>query len=203
MEPIKRFFRKARYSYRSLPGKKQYVEFFTAVLTVPVLLTVIILNLNNLRNSNKTTQPTPTPVVSQDHPIIVTFPPSNSSSGNSSQTSPTPTPTTLTPTPQACVKGIGPISIDSPEDNETVTDNPVQVDINYQQGDYCAVVWAYSINGGKFSDFDDKSIALYNPPQGTIQFQLKVKSIVTGEQKILTRTFVYQGSQSTASSSAH
>lgn len=37
------------------------------------------------------------------------------------------------------------------------------------------------------------TVALYNPPQGTTRFQLKVKSIVTGEEKILTRTFMYKG----------
>ena len=193
MEKVKTFVKKARYSYRGLPDKKQYVEFFTAVLTVPVLLTVIILNLNNLRGS-KAVQPTPTPVSLR--PIVVTLPESSTSDN-------TPV-TTPKDTQPVCIKGIGPISIDYPDEKASVTDNPIQVDINYDQGNYCAVVWAYSINGGRFSDFDDKSIALYNPPAGTIQFQLKVKSIVTGEQKVITRTFTYQGSgtsQPTASQS--
>ena len=192
MEKVKLLVKKARYSYRGLPDKKQYVEFFTAVLTVPVLLTVIILNLNNLRANNKANQTTPTPIPVKT--IVVTVPvanPSNTSATNQSQ-----------PSPEACKKDIGPVSIDFPEEKDVVTDNPVQVDINYLQGTYCAVVWAYNVNGGKFSDFDDKSIALYNPPQGAITLQLKVKSIVTGEQKVLTRTFTYSGSGNTATSSA-
>lgn len=191
MEKVKFLIKKARYSYRGLPDKKQYVEFFTAVLTVPVLLTVIILNLNNLR-ANKANQPTPAPIPAKT--IVVTVPvadPNDTAGTNQTQ-----------PSPEACKKGIGPISIDFPEEGDVVTDNPVQVDINYQQGTYCAVVWAYNINGGKFSDFDDKSIALYNPPQGAISLQLKIKSIVTGEQKVLTRTFTYSGSGNTATSSA-
>jgi len=184
MERVKKFIRKTKYSYRALPDKKQYVEFFTAALTVPMLLTVIIINLNNLR-SNKAATPTPT----QERPIVVNVP---ESTGTKPETQPSNT---------ACTKGIGPISIDYPDENETVFDNPIQIDINYQQGNYCSAVWAYRINDGKFSDYDDKSIALYNVPNGTIRFQLKVKSIVTGETKTLTRTFIYKGSQDTPSAS--
>lgn len=186
MEKVKKFIRKTKYSYRALPDKKQYVEFFTAALTVPMLLTVIIINLNNLR-SNKEAAPTPTPV--QERPIVVNVP---ESTGTKNGTQPSNT---------ACTKGIGPISIDYPDENETIYDNPIQIDINYQQGNYCAAVWAYRINDGKFSDYDDKSIALYNVPNGTIRFQLRVKSIVTGETKTLTRTFIYKGSQDSPSAS--
>lgn len=192
MEKVKHFVKKARYSYRGLPDKKQYVEFFTAILTVPVLLTVIILNLNNLRANNKANQPTPAPVAPKT--IVVTVPVANQNeNSNFRQTQ---------ISPEVCKKGIGPISIDFPEESAVVTDNPIQVDIQYHQGSYCAVVWAYNINGGKFSDFDDKSIALYNPPQGTITLQLKVKSIVTGEQKVLTRTFTYSGSNTQSATSS-
>lgn len=193
MEKVKTFLKNTKRSYRSLPDKKQYIEFFTAALTVPMLLTVIIINLNNLRSTNKTAQTSPTPI--QDRPIVVTIP-----SPESKQ------PITPQPSTGVCKKGIGPISIDYPEENSTVTDNPVQIDINYQQGDYCAVVWSYRINDGKFSDYDDKSIALYNVPSGSIRFQLKVKSIVTGEEKLIVRTFIYRGTSDispVASDSAH
>lgn len=192
MERLQKFFNRTKRSYRSLPDKKQYIEFFTAALTVPVLLTVIIINLNNLRSSNKSAQITPAPV--QDRPIIVNYP------SISEKT------TVVAPSTEACKQAIGPISIDYPGENDVISDNPVQIKINYVKGSYCAVVWAYRINDGKFSDYDDKSIALYNPPQGTIRFQLKVKSIVTGEEKNLTRTFTYRGASDispTASNSAN
>jgi len=192
MEKLNKFINKTKKSYKSLPDKKQYIEVFTAALTVPVLLTVIIINLNNLRSTSKPTQVTPVPV--QDRQIIVNYP---TASANTIVTQ---------PPSGACKQGIGPISIDYPNENEIITDNPVQIDINYIRGDYCAVVWSYRINDGKFSGYDDKSIALYNPPQGTIRFQLKVKSIVTGEEKILTRVFMYKGAfdtSPTASSSAN
>lgn len=197
MEKIKAYFKRVFYSYRSLPDKKQYVEFFTAILTVPVLLTVIVLNLNNLKNSNKTaTAPTPT----QERPIVVTLP--DSKDDDKSRREPTPE-----PSKEACKKGIGPISIDYPEENSTIDDNPIIVDINYEEGDYCAVVWAYRINDSRFSDYDDKSIALYNVPNGVVRFQLRVKSILGGEEKVLTRTFTYKGASinitPTASGSAN
>lgn len=181
MEKVKTFLKKTKHSYRTLPDKKQYIEFFTAALTVPMLLTVIIINLNNLRTTNKAAQPAPTPA--QERPIVVTIPSPESKQSATPQ-----------PSSGVCKKGIGPISIDYPEENSIVTDNPIQIDINYKPGDYCAVVWSYRINDGKFSDYDDKSIALYNVPSGTIRFQLKIKSIVTGEEKLITRTFSYRGS---------
>lgn len=186
---LRKSIKKLRYSYRSLPDKKQYIEFFTALLSVPVLLTVIILNLNNLKGKEEE------PKVKDTVPIVVTIPESK---------------TTIIPqtSSAACKKGIGPISISSPEANEVIEDNPVQISIDYDQGEYCAAVWAYSINNGRYSDYSSSSIALYNPPNGTIRFQLKVKSVVTGEEKILNRSFTYQGSASptttpVASSSAN
>ena len=45
---IKKFF----LSYRAIPNKKPYVEFMTALLSIPVLLTVVLLNLNTLRDKD-------------------------------------------------------------------------------------------------------------------------------------------------------
>ena len=47
--------------YRNLPDKKRYLEFITALLTIPVLLTVLWSNLNNLQQ--KGAVPTPTSAV--------------------------------------------------------------------------------------------------------------------------------------------
>ena len=182
---LKRIFR----SYRRIPDKKPYIEFVTAMLSIPVLLTVILLNLNTLRgdkNDTKTTNTTP-------QTVVITAPPS----------------TQITNTQQEeCTPEIGPVSITSPEDGEIVTDNPVFVSINYKQGKYCSVVWSYRINGGRWSDYDDRSIALYNPPPGTIRFELRVKSVVGNDSRTLTRNFTYQGTSiiqttPTASSSAN
>lgn len=169
-------FSNLKRSYKSLPDKKQYIEFFTALLTVPMLLTVITLNLNNLRGNNKP----PEEPVKESRPIIVNAPSITQKE-------------TPSPSQEPCKKEIGPITIAYPDENEVVIENPVIIDIDYTKDNYCAVVWSYRINNGRYSDYDDKSIALYNPPKGTIRFDLRVKSLITGETKTLTRVFSYQG----------
>lgn len=187
MERIKSAIKKARYSYRSLPDKKQYVEFFTALLTVPVLLTVIVLNVNNLRSTSKAQDDKKT----DTRPIIITTAPTKDNDDEK-----TPIPTT-----KECRDEVGPISISYPEEGANVDENPLTIGIKHDRVTYCAVVWSYRINGGRYSDYDDKSIAIYNPPSGTIVFDLRVKSLSSGDEKILKRTFTYSGS-STPSASA-
>ena len=100
---------------------------------------MIVLNLNNLKsNNNKDT--------SKNETIVITQGPATEKE--------------VIITKVACKAGIGDISIASPEENETVSNNPVSVDINYDAGDFCAVVWSYRINGGAWSSYDDRSIAL-------------------------------------------
>jgi len=173
---FKKAYTKLLNDLRKLPERKQYIEVFTAILTVPVLLTVIILNVNNLREKDKPKEETTKPV----QEIVITQPQEEKEMNTSVTTTP-------------CVEEIGPISIDNPTENEVVSDNPVQVSINYKKGKYCAVVWSYRINGTRWSDYDDNSVALYNLPQGNVEFDLRVKSVVTGEEKMLTRNFVYRG----------
>ncbi len=192
-EPQKKsFLKKALHSYRKAIEKKPYIEFITAILSVPVLLTVIIINVNNLKNqkNDKLAVTTPAPV----EKIYVNVPNNNTK------------PDVKAATQIPCTKKIGPIEISSPEEKEVVTDNPINVNIDYQQGDFCSVVWSYRINDGKWSDYDDKSIALYNPPTGDIKFELKIKSVVSNDSQSLTRNFVYKGSNTitpTASASAN
>ncbi len=174
---MENYLKRLRASITKLPDKKQYIELITATLTVPVLATAIILNYNNLKTRESTT---PAPV--QERIIYV------SPSGNSSQTA--------QPTSGECKKNIAPLEIASPGENDTVTDNPVIIDINYTQGDFCSAVWSYRINGGNWSGYDDKSIALYNLPSGVIHFELRVKSLVISSEKTYKRTFTYEGSTS-------
>lgn len=163
--------------------KKQYLEFATAFLSIPVLITVMLLNFNSLKNLGATPTPTPVPVgggqsgfyaepVGLDDPV---------------------TPTPIGATPEPCLKGLGPINIASPDENDVVTNNPVTIDIAYDDSRYCEAAWAYRINGGSWSGYDDRSVALYNLPQGTIKFELKVKSISGSDNKTVTRNFTYNG----------
>lgn len=174
---IRKAYTKFINDFKKLPERKQYIEFFTAILTVPVLLTVIILNVSNLRADDKKAEDKE-PTVRE---IVITQP-----SGNNEGK-------TGTISTEPCKPGIGEIAITYPEENEVVTENPILFGINYKRGDNCAAVWSYRINGGRWSDYDDRSVALYNLPQGNIRFDLRVKSVVNGDEKSLTRNFVYRG----------
>lgn len=193
MDKIKRGLKKVLFSYRTLPEKKQYIEFFTALLTVPVLLTVITLNLNNLKGSDETKGETPT-----ERTVYVTVPPTEDEDSD----------TTPTPTVEACEESVGPVSIAYPEENEIITDNPVMIDIDYDDSEHCPVVWSYRLNGGRFSEYGSNNIALYNPPQGTVRLELRVRSVVSNDEELIRRTFVYEGNSTStneedASSSAN
>lgn len=195
MQEKKNFFSRFIRFYKGLPEKKQYVEFFTAILTVPVLLTVIILNVSSLQrvDQTKNQKPDPTPK------IIITIPDQTRTKPNSVDTSNN---TARTTPVEVCKKEIGPVDITSPQDGDTVTDNPLIVTIERQNDGYCAVVWSYRINNGRWSDYDDKSIAIYNPPKGQISLELRIKSVVTGQEKILTRKFNYDGNVDTTASTS-
>lgn len=175
---------KIRRWYRRLPDKKQYLEFVTALLTIPVLLTVIISNVQTLQRQKQndvSVTPIPSPTVQETKPVSI----------NTTTPSPTVTiSTTPSMTPSAaCIKEVGPVSIVYPEEGSTVTKDPVCIDISRTGVDYCAVVWSYRINGGNWSDYTDKSICLYGLSGGSKTLELRVKSIVTGAETILTRTF--------------
>ncbi len=176
--------------YRALPDKKKYIEFFTAFLSVPVLITVILINLGNLnQNKNKqTTSPVSTPI--QIEIKTPTLPPLVSSTPS------------LTPTSSECKKEVGPVSIESPDEGETVTNNPVCIEISYKIGEYCAVAWSYKINNSSWSSYTDKDICLYNLTDGNKALKLKVKSIASTDEKTLERNFIYDSESSTASNSA-
>lgn len=164
-------------------AKKPYIEFVTAFLSIPVLITVLLLNFNSLKNLGGGT---PTPTTS----------PNNTSAGFFTApvdiTNATPT-IALIDRESTCTKGVGPIAISSPNEGDTVTQNPVIITINYDSSTYCAVAWSYRINEGEWSGYNDRSVGLYNLPQGAVKFELRVKSIVNADEKTLTRNFTYKG----------
>lgn len=167
--------------YRKLPDKKRYFEFITALLSIPVLLTVLILNIGSLKNKN---------VEKKDDLQRVTIVPVQVTA-----TDKKPLVVEKVVSEAACVRKVGPIEIVSPKQNETVGKDPVCIDIAYEEGDYCGVVWSYRINGSDWSDYNDKSICLYGLPSGEKEFELRVKSIAGEDEKYLTRTFIYSGKE--------
>ena len=181
MESILRSWSRLKKSIKEFHTKKPHIEFFTALLTIPVLLTVIILNFNNLKgDSSKDTPKNETIVITQpagsEKEVIVTQP--------------------------ACEPGLGDISIISPEEGDEVNSNPVMVDIKYDSGEFCEAVWSYRINNGTWSAYDDRSIALYNLPNGNVKLDLRVKSVVNSDQKSLTRNFEYTGASASPTPTA-
>lgn len=181
--------------YRGLPEKKKYVEFVTAVLSVPVMLTVIIINLNNLNQQKATMQKQQAPQ-EKTTPIQIVI------TGDKSNTIPfEPSPTTAltpqvslspSPTSKACIKEVGQVSISSPRESEVITKNPVCITIA-TQSDYCGVELSYKLNTDVWSDYSDKSICLYNLSNGNHTIQVKVKSTKSNDETTLQRSFVYQG----------
>ena len=172
MEGITKSWKGFKRSVKEFHTKKPHIEFFTALLTIPVLLTVIILNLNNLREEDKQDAP-------KNQTIVITQAAPNERE--------------IIVTKEACTPGIGDISIVNPEEGDDVSGNPVSVDIVYEPEGFCEVVWSYRINNGSWSSYDDRSIALYNLSNGNVKFELRVKSIVGTSQKTITRNFAYNG----------
>lgn len=174
--------------YRKLPEKKHHVEFITAVLTVPVLLTVIIVNLNNLNQQKNTAKKQLETEKTSPIQVIIT--------SGEKQTIPLPQVTqpenNLSGTPASCIKEVGTVSILSPRENEVVIKNPVCVTVATQSS-YCSVVWSYRLDNGSWSDFDDKNICLYNLTNGNRTLQLKIRSSASSDEVTLQRSFIYQG----------
>jgi hypothetical protein len=163
--------------FKNLPDKKKYLELITATLTIPVLLTVVFNNISAIREKkeNKETEP----------------------KNNFEKTLPTPTtePLPSQKPEESCIDEIGPVKIKYPLENSTVTQNPLDIDISYEKDKYCTLLWSYRINSGNWSDYTDKSISIYNLNSGNILLEVKVKSIVSNDEIILQRNFVYQNNQ--------
>ena len=179
-------------AFQRLFEQKPHIEFFVALLSIPFFMSVILINFNTLRNLNKS-QITPTPEASTQ-----TSP--NGLEGFyaapiGEDTTPEPTSETTTGT-EPCEQSLGPISIKSPGEGDTVSDNPVNVVISYDDREHCDAAWSYRINGGSWSAYDDRSVALYNLPNGEVVFELRAKSIVADDEKTLKRTFQYEGNTS-------
>jgi hypothetical protein len=187
MQKISREFKRAMHTF----PKKHHVEYITALLSIPVLLSVIALNYFNLQNTTKKT-PSPSTSAKNQQPIIIEVTQPITKNGQPPTATPTDTPT--------CNKTVGPISITSPKEGEVVTDNPVCFNIQYDNENYCSVVWSYRINGGQWSDYNSNAPCIYNLPNGPTTFDLRIQSTVSEDTGSLTRNFIYNGTSQTTPS---
>lgn len=180
--------KRLKRSLSKLIGRKHHIDFIVAILSIPVLLTVIVTNVMNLQNKSKT-GPTPTPGVQK---VIIQAPTTAPAKAQIVKTIPV----------ANCKKEVGPISISFPEERETVNENPVCITIKYEDPNYCSVVWSYRINNSAWSDYSSNSVCLYNLPKGNIKFDLRAQSTVSQDQKSISRSFEYQGSSDNIATSS-
>lgn len=173
---------------KKLADRKLHLEFVGAFLTIPFLISVLILNYNSIRNLNAAkVTPTPAPNGATNPRSNFFSAPIGSNDTDSTQTN---------GSKEGCEKGLGGVEIASPREGDSISSNPVEVDINYDDSTHCGAAWSYRINGGDWSGYDDRSVALYNLPKGNVKFELRVKSIAGPETISLTRTFTYNGNSS-------
>lgn len=158
--------------WRGIPDKKKYIEVLSAILTVPVLITVILLNLGSLKNKDEKSTPTPQ---------VITIVPIE----KDSKPSPTDKP--------QCRKEVGPVEITSPKEGQSTSDNPVCFNIEYKDERYCSVVWSYRIDNSSWSDFTDKIPCVSNLSSGDHKFELRVRSIASSDEVQLVRNFTFKG----------
>jgi hypothetical protein len=185
---IQKFFKKIQKWYVSLPDKKRYIELFTAILSVPMILTAILVNMSTINKSKESSTgatPTSTPIQ-----IVVENPASGSGNMNPPKINITPTPT---PTKAECKKDIGEIEILSPQEGEIITTNNMCINIS-TDSNYCPVTWSYKLDDNNWSDYNNNDICLYNLTAGKKDLQIKVKSTVIDKTITLERTFTYQNS---------
>jgi hypothetical protein len=182
-------FQQARSWYRALPDKKRYLEFITALLSIPVLVTIIIANVTNLRRNSSSSggSTTPTPIIIRE---LVASDSSQQATSSGQNTSPGPE----TTQGAQCTPGIGPVEIVAPEENQLVRTNPVCIDVVRDSQQYCSVVWSYRMNFGPWSDYTNKSICIYDMPPGDKLLELRVQSIVSDDEVVLKRKFTVEAS---------
>lgn len=173
---INKFIRKLK----KIAARKHVLDYIIAIITIPVLLSLLITNILNLQAKNKAEEEkaTETKVIIEKEVV------------------PTTTEKQIIITPsESCKKEIGPISISSPKEGEDVSDNPVCITIKHDVEEYCSVVWSYRINGGKWSEYSSNSVCLYDMPEGDVEFDLRIQSTVSDDQETLSRNFVYTKSK--------
>ena len=174
--------------YTALPDKKRHIELISATLSIPMMLTVILLNYNNIKSlKDKTIAPATTAPIQ----VIVDNPANQNTATNSSEINPK---TIITPPQKTeCKKDIGPIQILSPQEGEIISTNNVCINIS-TDNNYCPVTWSYRIGTDSWSNFNNNDICLYNLTPGLKDLQIKIKSTVIDKNITLERNFTYQNS---------
>lgn len=187
---------KFRHWYRVLPDKKRYLEFVTALLTIPVLLTVIYTNFKSIKSDKE-----PQTVPASEKIIIVTNTEKKESEnelvkGTSISSTPSPTSIPSPTSPKVCKKEVGPVKISKPSEEEVVQDDLVCVNIDYSNEDYCSVSWAYKLDNNSWSQNTSSPFCFSNLNQGKHELDIRIQSTVSSDETTLERTFYYKSKES-------
>src|SRR3989338_7179157 len=148
--------------WKNLPEKKKYLEIVTALLSIPVLATAIILNLNSLNRKDVTGPQQPTQNQQSAQNGGVTLVPAEVRNQ------------TATPTTVSCRKEVGPVDVVYPKENQTVSDSPLCIDIAQKSADYCSVQWSFKLNDGQLSAFTNSQFCFSNLSSGPQKLQVRV-----------------------------
>ncbi len=166
-----------------MPDKKRYFELVAAILSIPVLITVILLNTNILRGEKKDDLPTTPTIIETQKVQVITQPPQQIVVQQSQPESKLPK--------TNCIEGVGPVDILSPRNGEELRANPVCLQINTDK-DYCPVLFSSSLDGSDFSEYSSDGVCFYNLEAGEHDATVRIKSTITDEVVSLGRSFVIE-----------
>src|SRR6185437_6899439 len=103
-------------------SKKPLIEFIVAILSIPSIILILILNYNAIKNQNNT-RPTPTPVQNSTTSNTDSRFPNFFSEPVKRDTQPTQQPSS---SQGPCNKSLGPVNISSPNEGDVISTNPVE-----------------------------------------------------------------------------
>jgi len=191
---MKKILEKIKKWFGNVNLKKHHLELITAALSIPMMITVILVNFNNINSQKEKdkTADTVTPIQ-----VVIDSPATQSTTTNSTATDLKVTPSpTIAPTKFECKKDIGPIEILSPQEDEIISTNNVCINIS-TDNKYCSVVWSYRLGTDSWSEFNNKDICLYNLSPGKKKLQIKIKSTAVDKTVTIERNFIYQSATAT------
>ncbi len=184
MDRFKKITKRFKKGIHYITDRKHYVDVIIALLSVPALVTALILNINSLQTKKASSTATPTVVVQSSPQVVV---PTEAVRIVTQAASPLPT------SGPSCTPGIGQLTIAYPQELQTVSDNPLCIELDYDAQNNCQVVWRYRINGGSWTNYGNDSACMYSLPSGQNTFDLQVKSLSSQNMESYTRHFIYQG----------
>ena len=179
--------------------KKKLIDLTIGFLTIPSLITLLILNLNNLKQSKVDTGDKT--ANNQEKTIIIQNQPTSSQSTDNNN-SPKPSPIVFPSPGENCNPNPDSIQIVYPKENQTVHDNPFCVTMKIDEDDNsCPLEWAYSVNHTPLSAWSSEPICFYDLKNGKVNLKIVVKNKKSGLTKDYEVNFLYQD-ESTATPSA-